>query len=155
MQYGQRDQLAREIEDLHQSDSLRSFNINLNKLDHINLIYLTNHTSFPFDEVRESINHLKSHSFSIEGIYWLTWREIHHTLSKISHYKTNQNEKLLSDLKRVLEKKGLNSFNGFQHQMKKVTYLNQTFKSSLIEYTWKSIKKTERVLWSYGGEQHG
>lgn len=152
---GQRDQLAREIEDIHKESCLRYLNINKNNLNNILLIYLTNHTSLPIEEIHESIAHVNSVPFQKEQIYWLTWRGIHHTLSKIKNFYTEQDARLLVDLKRLLEKKGLRSFNGFQHDVKEVFGINVTYTTALNTYLWKPNKIVKKLNWYYGGKQHG
>jgi hypothetical protein len=146
----QRDQLAREIEDIHKEFYLRFFKINKNKLKKIILIYLTNHTYLPSQEIHDSVQHINGVDFPINQLYWLTWREIHHSVTK-----ERQDAMLLSDLKSLLEKKGLQSFNGFQHQVINVTGLIFTYSTSLNSYSWDDMKGVHKSNWKYGGAQNG
>ncbi|MED4402092.1 hypothetical protein [Metabacillus fastidiosus] len=151
----QRDQLAREIEDIHKVNCLRYLNINRSKLNSIVLIYLTNHTYLPREEILESILHVNGVHFEKGQLYWLTWREIHNSISKIKNFLTLQDLKLLNDLKKLLEKKGLQSFNGFQHHVEKVSGINITYNTALNSYSWNCKNDVEKLHWYYGGKQNG
>ncbi|MGG3805344.1 hypothetical protein [Metabacillus fastidiosus] len=151
----QRDQLAREIEDIHKVNCLRYLNINKSKLNSIILIYLTNHTYLPREEILESILHVNGVHFQKGQLYWLTWREIHHSISKIKNFLTLQDLKLLNDLKKLLEKKGLQSFNGFQHHVEEVSGINITYNTASNSYSWNRQNDVEKLNWYYGGKQNG
>jgi hypothetical protein len=151
----QRDQLAREIEDLHKEFYLGFLKINKNKLKKIILIYLTNHTYIPSQEIHESVQHINGVEFQINQLYWLTWREIHHSVGKVRNFLTRQDAMLLIDLRRLLERKGLQSFNGFQHQVKNVTELIFTYCTTLNSYSWNDMKDVHKLNWKYGGGQNG
>ncbi|OLS37730.1 hypothetical protein [Bacillus sp. MRMR6] len=151
---GQRDQLAREIEDIHKDNCLRYLNINKNKLNSIAMIYLTNHTYLPKQEILESILHVNGIVFRKEQLYWLTWREIHNTISNLRSFLTVQDLKLLTDLQRLLEKKGLQSFNGFQQHVEIVSEINITYNSPLNSYSWNYYKDVKKLNWNYGGNQN-
>lgn len=152
---GQRDQLAREIEDIHKDRCLRLLNMNNKNLDKTILIYLTNHTYLPSQEITESIQHIQGIHFPKEQFYWLSWREIHNTISKIKGYCTTQDSKLLYDLKKLLEKKGLQSFSGFGHQMEPVSKLDNTYHATLNSFSWDFLQDVRELNWSYGGNQNG
>lgn len=151
---GQRDQLAREIEDIHRDSCYRYLNINKNKLNNIVMIYLTNHTYLPLQEIDESILHVNGVPFRKEKLYWLAWREIHNSVSKIKNFLTMQDSKLLTDLQTLLVKKGLQSFNGFQQHVVKVSEINNTYNSLLISYSWNYQTDVEKLNWNYGGNQN-
>lgn len=152
---GQRDQLAREIEDIHKDSCLRYLNMNKNKLNSIILIYLTNHTYLPFQEMQESLQHIQGIHFPKEKLYWLSWREVHNTISKINEYLTIQDSKLLIDLKKYLEKKGLQSFDGFKNQIKPVSFLNFKYNTALDSYSWNNLQNVKNFKWEYGGNING
>lgn len=152
---GQRDQLAREIEDIHKNNCMRYLNIDKNKMNNVVLIYLTNHTSFPREEVLESILHVNGVQFRKEQLYWVTWREIHNSISKIKSFLTVQDSKLLNDLKTLLEKKGLQSFNGFLHNIERVSGIIDTYNTTLASYSWTYQRDTRKLNWYYGGNQSG
>lgn len=147
----QRDQLAREMEDIH---SLNSGN---GKWDEINLLYLTNHTAFPLDDIKASISHVKNDlPFNKEQIYWLPWRNIHYILSNIKTYLTKQDSMLLGDLVKLLEKKELQCFSGFQKDIRIVSeHDHHTYNSFTTNYYWDSLKEVKKLNWHYGGITHG
>lgn len=152
---GQRDQLAREIEDIHKNSCHRYFNIDKNKVDNIVLIYSTNHTSFPRKEILESILHVKGVHFQKEQLYWTTWREIHNSIGKTKSFFTTQDSKLLKDLNKLLEKKGLQSFNGFLHNVEKVPGIINSYHTTLALHSWTCQRDTKKLNWYYGGNQSG
>ncbi|MGF9964020.1 hypothetical protein [Bacillus rhizoplanae] len=151
----QRDQLAREIEDIHNDNCLRYLDINKDKLSNINLIYLTNHTYLPSQDILESVEHIQGFNFPKEHIFWLSWREIHNVISKIKVYLTIQDSKLLYDLKKLLEKKSLQSFNGFQQQIERVSLINFSYTSTLGSFSWSQLKEVKKLKWGYGGISNG
>ncbi|MFB5281806.1 hypothetical protein [Peribacillus sp. Hz7] len=151
----QRDQLAREIEDIHKDSCLCFLNINKNKLNNIILIYLTNHTYLPSQEILESVQYVQGVSFPKDQLYWLSWRDFHNRINKIKEFQTRQDSKLLYDLKRLLERKGLQSFNGFQHQVKFSAQINFTYSTTLDSYSWNKLKDVKKLKWNYGGNLNG
>lgn len=152
---GQRDQLAREIEDIHNDSCIQLMNVNKGKLNNTILIYLTNDTYIPSKEMLESIIHVHGIDFSKEQLFWLSWREIHKIISNLKKYKTLQDLKLLSDLKRLLERKGLQSFSGFQHHIEVASPIYSKYSTEINSFSWSYIKELEALKWNYGGIQNG
>lgn len=102
---GQRDQLSREIEDIHRESCLRYLNFKKNELGSTITIYLTNHSYLPLQEMKDSIDFVNGIAFQKEQLYWLSCRGIHQTIRNINHFITPQDAKLLMDLQKLLEKK--------------------------------------------------
>ncbi|WP_079506915.1 hypothetical protein [Mesobacillus jeotgali] len=151
---GQRDQLAREIEDLHKNICFHLFNLNKKKIKKPILLYLTNHTYFPSTKILESLNHVKVPCFPKENIYWLPWREIHKIINKTTKFHTSQDILILTDLKKILEKKGLKGFNGYQQEIVPVKVLNYDYSTSSEFIEW-DIKQVNNICWKYGGTKNG
>ncbi|MDL4842460.1 hypothetical protein [Aquibacillus rhizosphaerae] len=114
------------------------------------VIYLTNHTAFPTEALNESYRHTRHVDFSIEHLYWLSCREFYHVISNVK-YCTPQDERLLKALTKLLEKKGLQSFGGFQEFIKPVTALGNRYESEQELLSWNVIEKVSEVEWKYRG----
>lgn len=125
----QRDQLAKEIEDLTSDYCLNLLGVNRNSLKSAKLIYLTKDTHFPTDSIETSAKFVNSPSYRLNDFYWLSWSAIHHALAQINltdNIYTYQDNLLINDLKALLVHKNLQCFNGFTQQIKPV-----------IKSTWK------------------
>ncbi|MFE8700752.1 hypothetical protein ACFYKX_09010 [Cytobacillus sp. FJAT-54145] len=149
----QRDQLAREIEDMHKELCHILMEIHQDKLMGTVLVYLTNDTYLHFKELKESVEHVRGIDFPINQLYWLSWKQIYNVIHTLKDFKTKQDEMLLSDLKRLLRKKGLVSFNGFHHHMKFVYPYETKYQSERTEkdLQWSELKEVNKMGWSYGG----
>ncbi|RFU66497.1 hypothetical protein [Bacillus sp. V59.32b] len=147
----QRDQLAREIEDIHNSENLRLLNIKKN-IEETYLIYLTNHTSMPSKEMADSIHLINDITFTQEQLYWLPWRKIHNFINELVHFLTPQDAKLLKDLKSLLERKGLQSFDGFRnrHHIESVSINGYTYDTASRLSSWDDIQDVTEVVREYG-----
>ncbi|MEW9052069.1 MAG: hypothetical protein AB2392_13000 [Neobacillus sp.] len=146
----QRDQLAREIEDLHKGSTLQYLDIK--HVYEIKMIYLTNHTFIPREKMLESLRHVQGVDFPKDQLYWLSWREIHNVVARLKEFDTLQDQYLVTDLKWLLEKKGLQSFNGYQQDVKEVPAVNLGYRRSQNSYHWADFKHVGKLTWSYGGE---
>lgn len=146
----QRDQLAREIEDIHTDLCLNLFNVNKNKIKKTLLIYLTNDTTFPFDNVSTSAKHIQNIDYPITEIYWLTWSEIYKTITEFATIKTQQDAIILEDIKKLMQKKDLNNFSGLEN-LKDVPLFNFNYKKLSNSTSWTNLFSVEKVEWSYGG----
>lgn len=152
----QRDQLAREIEDLFTPKCLALMNVNKGRLKKTILVYLTNQTYMHFKEIKDSIRYVRGIDFPIDQLYWLSWKEIFNCINKFSNFKTRQDELLLTDLKKLLVRKGLNSFIGFQDCFNEVSPFESRYHTTKIlnvtfQFEWNVLKEVGRIQWSYGG----
>lgn len=149
----QRDQLAREIEDMHTEGCRKLMKVNKEKLKSILLIYLTNDTYLPFNKLKESIQFVKDIDFPVDNLYWLSWKQIFNVVNNIKGFQTKQDAMLLTDLKGLLRKKGLVSFNGFYQEMKPVVPYQTRYQPQLTRgnYRWSEMKEVHKLGWSYGG----
>lgn len=151
----QRDQLAREVEDIHTNFCINLLNANKDKLQKQLLIYLTNDSVFPFESIEKSQQHIQINSSKLD-IYWLSWSNIYLTLKNIHDYKTTQDALLLDDLKRFLEHKGLGTFNGFTQNFKKVPLIKLDYTTSKDTFNaWINLLEVKTVDWKYGGSENG
>lgn len=151
----QRDQLAREIEDIHTDFCLHLMHANKSKIKRRVLIYLTNDTTFPYESIKTSVQHVQYINYPVTEIFWLTWRGIHTILNEITDDKTFQDSILLNDIKLLLQKKGLKSFTGFAGNLKQVSPLKLTYSTSANIISWEEISKVESIQWRYGGNTIG
>ncbi|WP_139339565.1 hypothetical protein [Bacillus dakarensis] len=152
----QRDQLAREIETIHTVDCHKFMKVNQEKLKRIMFVYLTNDTYLHFKEIKESISFVKDIDFSIDHIYWLSWKQIFNVINSVSHFQTPQDAMLLTDLGRLLRKKGLVSFNGFHNMQHVYPYVNRyQYENAHKHYLWSEMKAVDKTIWSYGGKYNG
>lgn len=150
----QRDQLAREIEDMHTIVCHKLMKVNQEKLKKYMLVYLTNDTYLHFKELKESIKFVKNIDFPNNHLYWLSWKQIFSVINSIKDFQTKQDAILLTDLKRLLKKKGLVSFNGFHHDTNLVFLYKSRYQSELAinDYRWSEKKEVHNLGWSYGGK---
>lgn len=144
----QRDQLAREIEDIHDELCHQLFSIEENAIKKRQLIYLTNDSVFPFESVQTSVKYIQGIDYPITDIYWLSWSEIYHIIQSFTEYHTYQDEKILTDLKHLLERKNLASFRGFQHHLKPVSKIDFHENLATNRIDWSSFKKIEKINWT-------
>lgn len=151
----QRDQLAREIEDLYKNKCYQYLNVKKNELHKISLIYLTNHTFLPFQELSESVQHIYGVKHPKEQVFWLPWRNIHQSISRIKNFETLQDKKLLGDLVRLLEKKGLQSFGGFKGDIELVIKFDVLYNEGVRKYSWNALQNMNEIDWKYGGNNNG
>jgi len=152
----QRDQLAREIEDIHTDFCINLLNANKDKLQKRLLIYLTNDSVFPFESIEKSKQHIQKIDSSKLDIYWLSWSNIYLTLKNIHEYKTTQDALLLDDLKRFLENKGLGIFNGFTQNLKEVPLIKLDYDTSKVTINaWTNLLEVKTIDWKYGGSENG
>lgn len=154
-QAGQRDQLAREIEDLFTTKCHKLMNVTKEKLKKTFLVYLSNQTYMPVNDMKDSIRFVRNVDFSQNQLYWLSWKEIFHCLNQFTSFQTKQDELLLGDLKKLLVKKGLNGFTGFQNCFKEVKPFEIQYyplqKSTTKQFQWYEINEVEKIQWGYGG----
>ncbi|MGE6597633.1 hypothetical protein [Bacillus proteolyticus] len=143
----QRDQLARELEDLHSDTFYKHIAISPSKVKDISLIYLTNDTSMPLGELLDSAKHAR---VSEEGkkIFWLSWSMIYSTVCEWITYGTVQDQWILSDLKLLLEKKGLNSFSGLS-RIEEVQKNCWVYSNTSSQYKWDGLSEVVCDTWKY------
>lgn len=151
----QRDQLAREIEDIHTDFCLDLMHANKSNIKRRLLIYLTNDTAFPYESIKTSVQHIQNINYPVAEIFWLTWRGIYTILNEITNYKTFQDSILLNDIKLLLEQKGLKSFDGFTGNFKQVSPLKLTYYTSTESISWAELSNVESIQWNYGGTKIG
>ena len=82
------------------------------------LIYLTAHRNLPEDDIKEGYRDLSHDVVDTykKNVYWLSWYEVYKTVS--GSLKAENNNKywriVLSDIQRLLHRKGLRQFEGFK-----------------------------------------
>lgn len=141
----QRDQLAREIEDLYLQSTFTLLGISEGNISSVAMIYLTLESYMPREELKDTVNsifrHQKCH-FTSSQLYWLSWKSFFH---HIKNYKSDsyQDHLLVTDLEKYLYRKHLTNFNGFQ--VKDVTHLSWKYGNK-----W-DVKTVSNLKWSYGG----
>lgn len=150
----QRDQLAREIEDMHTETCYNLMKVNHDKLKKILLVYLTNDTYLHFKEIKESVQFVRDIDFSIENIYWLSWKQIYNIVHNLIDFHTKQDVRLINSLKELLRKKGLVGFNGFRQGLQPVFQYDSKYQSEVTskDYIWSEMKEVNKMGWSYGGK---
>lgn len=144
----QRDQLAKEVEDLTSDYCLNLLGVNRNSLKSAKLFYLTKDTHFPTDSIETSAKFVNSPSYGLNDFYWLSWSTIYHALAQINltdSICTYQDQLLITDLKALLVHKNLQCFNGF---LKQITFVEKSlYPSNLLLNKFKSVSKSN---WRYG-----
>lgn len=145
----QRDQLARELEDLYKESFYKHISVHPSKIEAISLIYLTNDTSMPYEDLSESAKHALLPREK-KQLFWLSWSMIYGEVCKWSQSGTIQDQCILSDLKLLLEKKELNSFTGLLG-IKQVPQNNWVYCSDSSKNMWDGLSTTIHSNWEYGG----
>ena len=69
----QRDQLARELEDLYKESFYKHISVHPSKIEATSLIYLTNDTSMPYEDLSESARHALLPREN-KQLFWLSGR---------------------------------------------------------------------------------
>ncbi|MED0971733.1 hypothetical protein [Bacillus paramycoides] len=143
----QRDQLARELEDLHSDTFYKQIAISPSQVKHISLIYLTNDISMPHGELLDSTNHARL-SEEEKKIFWLSWSMIYSMVCEWIPYGTVQDQCILYDLKLLLEKKGLNSFSGLS-RVEEVQENCWIYSKVGSQYRWDGLSEVVCDAWKY------
>jgi len=143
----QRDQLARELEDLHSSNFYKYVSIPPSKVNDISLIYLTNDTSIPHVELLDSSVHARLPDAE-KKMFWLSWSMIYSTVCEWIPYGTAQDQCILYDLKLLLEKKGLNSFSGLS-RLEEVEKNCWVYSKASSQYRWDVLSEVVCDAWKY------
>ena len=102
------DQLNREYNDL------LGYNIKTNYVARV-LVYLTAHYVMPLSDLKESLAIIKKtvNADNIDDtILWISWREIKPVIEQQHGVKSIERD-IISDLQKLLERKGLTHFDGF------------------------------------------
>lgn len=100
------DQLAREYQDL------KGYGGNYTERS---LIYLTAHRSLPEEDVKAGYRELADSGCDDykDHVYWLSWYEVHKTVSGLLKEENKYWRIVLCDIQRLLHRKGLRQFEGF------------------------------------------
>lgn len=78
------------------------------------LVYLTDEVVPPEDELRESLGAMDSPD-QRKAVYWLSWDRLHQVLKDLDQGKLAPHERhVVSDLLRLLDRKGMRCFSGFE-----------------------------------------
>ena len=104
------DQLAREYQDLKGYDG---------DYTERSLIYLTAHRSLPEEDVASGYQELKPLADGVsddykDNVYWLSWYEVYKTVSGLLKEENKYWRIVLCDIQRLLHRKGLRQFEGFE-----------------------------------------
>ncbi|MGD6891217.1 hypothetical protein [Bacillus mobilis] len=143
----QRDQLARELEDLHSTNFYKYVSIPPSKVNDISLIYLTNDTSMPHVELLDSSVHVRLPDAE-KKIFWLSWSMIYSAVCEWIEYGTMQDQCILYDLKLLLEKKGLNNFSGLSG-LEEVSKNCWVYSKASSQYRWGGLSEVVCDAWKY------
>ena len=132
MEAASSDQLAREFQDL----------VGYGDYPQRSLIYLTAHRSLPEEDVESGYQELKPLADGVsddykDNVYWLSWYEVYKTVSGLlkEDAQLQQNKYwriVLCDIQRLLHRKGLRQFEGFDGIIGKVAPITAFYK----RYTW-------------------
>ncbi len=112
----QRDQLAREIEDLYVPSTYRYLAIEEADIKSRTMIYITFENDLPVDGLEQSLVSVKVHnkcSFDKSQLYWLSWKSIYLRLIE-SNSGNLQDRRMITDLVRFFEKRNLKGYTGFK-----------------------------------------
>ncbi|CAM4193613.1 hypothetical protein BAMA_23995 [Bacillus manliponensis] len=145
----QRDQLARELEDLYKESFYKRISVHPSKIKATSLIYLTNDTSIPYKDLSESAKHALLPREK-KQLFWLSWSMIYSEVCKWSKSGTVQDQCILFDLKLLLERKELNSFIGLSG-IKQVPQNNWIYCSDSLKNMWDGLSTIIHSNWKYGG----
>lgn len=145
----QRDQLAREYEDIHTQEFYRKFSINPSKVAGSILIYLTNDTAQPIEELKQSCSSIQiSNNDPKHQLYWLPWKEFYNAIHQKLNTMYNQDRKILNILRQFLEKKELICFTQAP-PLHSVTLSTWVYHNSL---NWSALQTHKPLSWKYGGD---
>lgn len=141
----QRDQLSRELEDLHDSDTLKKLSIEGKNIVSRQLIYLTNDTIMPGEDMLSGVSHSKA---SNNNVYWLAWASFYEVACM--EPKTKQDELILSQIQEVCDRKNLTRFHGWGTLPEVLS--TEGFYSSNAELIW-PIEELAATSWKYINEE--
>ncbi|WKU21116.1 hypothetical protein Q3A90_15160 [Priestia megaterium] len=144
----ERDQLARQFEDLHDSSVYSLFKITGEKIASTSLVYLTNDASFPYNDLEESCSFIKKHLNARSNLYWLSWKNFHNEIKKFQNIENNQDNLILTDTQRLLERKELFGFFGFNLNSN-VRASAWKYKSNSLFSNWEELGDTNKLKWKY------
>ena len=126
------DQLAREYQDLmgYAGDYTGR-----------SLIYLTAHRSLPKEDVVSGYQELMALADSgcddyKDNVYWLSWYEVYKTVSGLLKEENKYWRIVLCDIQRLLHRKGLRQFEGFDGIIGKVAPITAFYKRKPRRITW-------------------
>ncbi|MGG0186039.1 hypothetical protein [Bacillus rhizoplanae] len=151
----QRDQLAREYEDIHTQEFYRKFSINPSEIAGTILLYLTNDTALPVEELKQSSSSIQiSNADQKHHLYWLPWKEFYSAIHQSSSTMINQDRRILDILRKYLEKKELVCFTQ-PAPLQSVTLSTWAYvPHSNKALDWSSLQTPEPLAWKYGGDAH-
>ncbi|WP_141335925.1 hypothetical protein [Paenibacillus sp. tmac-D7] len=141
---GQRDQLAREIEDLYVVANYSKIGLKQDRILSISMLYVTLESYIPRNELAETIRSIQVHgkcSFTKEQLYWLSWKSIYSSLTDVPLSATDG--LIIDDLKSYLARKDMKTFNGFN--VSHVSKLAWAFKKNVRYHA----SPVESLSWGY------
>lgn len=141
----QRDQLSRKLEDLHDPETYKRLRISEKDVVSKRLIYLTNDTLLPENDIVSGIKHSNSTS---NEVYWLAWKSFYEAACMAP--ETEQDKLLLTHIQKVCGRKNLTRFYGWR-EMQSVSSVKKLYHPS-SRLVW-PIKTIGASTWEYkGGE---
>lgn len=146
----QRDQLARQVEDLHLDSTYHLLNIKRTNVEHVNMIYLTNDTYIPAVDIEKSYESIQRIDFNLDDMYWLSWKGIYNEVKK-NRLNTVQDQLIINDILKLLEKKSLVSFAGFVN-LNSVDQMDWRYSTSRNIMNWMT-HHVEDLNWKYKGDK--
>jgi hypothetical protein len=151
----QRDQLARQIEDIHKDSAFKYLNIKKESVIFSCLIFLTNDNFIPEVSLKkgyQSIDNSIPLDFKIDSIYWLSWKEIYKQINK--HVTSSLQDRLIKeDLLEFFRRKNLACFEGFSNLVN-VKCLLWKFEQQVKKrgFTWNINEDINNLELKYGRE---
>ncbi len=147
----QRDQLAREIEDLYDTTNYPIIGVDEASVLSIRLIYLTLESYMPVEELHASLESVQLHAlcpaFAPQDLYWLSWKSMYDNLRCESPSATDT--LILHDLRSYLDRKNMRSFAGYT--INPVNYLTWHYAKQVS----KSLTAVAPITWNYKELEYG
>jgi len=143
----QRDQLAREIEDLHDVRNYAELGIRHERILSIRMIYLTLESYMPRDDLQDTLDSIRLNeagSFSPERLYWLSWKSMYSAIKTIP--RSGADQLIAEDLLKYLKRKDLITFPGFT--LTSVNNLGWVYANSKK----RPINPVAPISWNYRSE---
>lgn len=141
----QRDQLSRELEDLNDSDTSKKFSIDEQDILSRQLIYLTNDTMIPEEDMLSGVRHSKATN---NKVYWLNWASFYE--AACMEPQTKQDDVILAQIREVCDRKNLTRFHGWGALSAILPF--EGFYSSNAELIWPE-EELVATSWKYNNEE--
>lgn len=141
----QRDQLSRELEDLNDLDTSKKLSIDEQNIVSRQLIYLTNDTVMPKEDMLSGVRHSKATN---NNVYWLNWASFYE--AACMEPQTIQDDIILAQIREVCDRKNLTRFHGWGTLSEILSF--EGFYSSNTELAWPE-EELVSTSWKYNTEE--